>query len=67
MRLPPRRGDLGRVEPAICVPGQAVVPDVVGVVQDTVEDRAFGRDKICHVTARLYGGLISPMKQSASR
>jgi hypothetical protein len=30
----------------------------VCVVEDTVEDRAFGLDKICHVTGRLYGGLI---------
>ena len=44
----PRRRDLRPVKPCIGRPAEAVVPYVVGGVEDSLQIGAFGWCKICH-------------------
>src|SRR2546428_2835330 len=57
--LSPRRRELRLVKPCIRRAAEAVVPYVVGGIEDSLEIEPLCRGKICHRKAGLYGNYLN--------
>src|SRR4051794_26619867 len=67
MFAPPRRSGLGGIEPSVCRPREAVVPERICVVQDTVRDPAVGLYQFCHAIRRFYGSSCNIRSRHRSK